>query len=198
MLVRNDSMQTQPSAKKRKINKDADVWTTIGTIVTTIQPLSFKLNNYKAVLKQIARLTKREEMEAQLEVPEGQLWNELYIWTATSGQQIYEYIMMWWTTLRQRWKDLMEESKKKHSEEELSRLEHMTQAINTELRRWKRIIRCSDEDMDAIEEKTMAWAKTFVEKWEDTQGSYNSLEKRFVSIFNAYANSKVTSAKKDK
>jgi hypothetical protein len=191
-------MATQPLPKKRKVKDDADVWTIIGTIVNTIQPLSFKLNNYKAVLKQIARLTKREELEQLHDVPEGQIWNDLYIWTATSGQQIYDYIMMWWTTLRQRWKDLMEESKKKHSEEELTRLEHMTQAINTELRRWKRIIRCTDEEMDAIEEKTMAWAKTFVEKWGTTQGTYNSLEKRFVSIFNAYANSKMTSSKKDK
>lgn len=191
-------MATLPSAKRRKIEKKAGVWSTIGTIVTTIQPLSDKLNKYKAVLKQISRLTNREELEQLHDVPDGQLWNDLYIWTATSGQQIYEYIMMWWTTLRQRWKDLNEESKQKHSEEELSRLEQMTKAITTELRRWKRIIRCDDEEMDAIEEKTMAWAKTFVDKWDNAQTSYNSLEKSFVSIFNAYVNSKVTSVKKDK
>jgi hypothetical protein len=81
------------------------------------------------------------------------------------------------------WKDQTVEQK--------SRLEQLTTAILKEIRRWKRIIRCTDDDMDKIEKKTMEWVRTFVKKWEETHSKYDSLEKVFVAVYHTFITSKI-------
>merc|ERR1712224_310032 len=100
--------------------------------------------------------------------------------------------LMWWDNFRARWKDLEAEKKKQHTEEESERIQQLRLGIITELRRWKRLIRCTDEDLDIIESKTITWVEKFTEKWGEAHTQYTILESRFVSIFNTYAGSKIT------
>ncbi len=183
-------MQTQSLPKKRKVETPENVWDTIYTVVGTIQPLATKINNYKQVLKQISRITGRVQLENVCKP--GEAWNELYVWTQWSAEQVKEFILMWWDNFRARWKDLESEKKKQHTEEETERIQQLRLGIITELRRWKRLIRCTDEDLDIIESKTIAWVEKFTEKWGEAHTQYTILESRFVSIFNTYAGSKIT------
>jgi len=184
-------MQTQSLPKKRKIETPENVWDTIHTLVGTIQPLATKINNYKQVLKQISRITGRIQLENICKP--GEAWNELYVWTHWSAEQVKEFILMWWDNLRERWSDLDAEKKKQHTDEESQRIQQLRLGIITELRRWKRLIRCTDEDLDIIESKTIRWVGKFTEKWGEVHTQYTILESRFVSIFNTYAGSKITS-----
>lgn len=183
-------MQTQSLPKKRKVETPENVWDTIYTVVGTIQPLATKINNYKQVLKQISRITGRVQLENVCKP--GEAWNELYVWTRWSAEQVKEFILMWWDNFRARWKDLEAEKKKQHTEQESERIQQLRLGIITELRRWKRLIRCTDEDLDIIESKTIAWVEKFTEKWGEAHTQYTILESRFVSIFNTYAGSKIT------
>lgn len=183
-------MQTQSLPKKRKVETPENVWDTIYTVVGTIQPLATKINNYKQVLKQISRITGRVQLENVCKP--GEAWNELYVWTRCSAEQVKEFILMWWDNFRARWKDLEAEKKKQHTEQESERIQQLRLGIITELRRWKRLIRCTDEDLDIIESKTIAWVEKFTEKWGEAHTQYTILESRFVSIFNTYAGSKIT------
>ena len=185
-------MQTQSLPKKRKIEPPQNVWDIIGTLVGTINPLAAKINNYKQVLKQIARLTGRTQLESVCKP--GETWNELYVWTKYSGEQLKEFILMWWDNFRARWRDLEAAKNKENTEEERTRIQQMREVIITELRRWKRLIRCTDEDLDIVESKTIQWVEKFTEKWGEAHTQYIFLESRFVSIFNTYADSKITSA----
>jgi len=184
-------MQTQSLPKKRKVETPENVWDTIYTVVGTIQPLATKINNYKQVLKQISRITGRIQLENVCKP--GEAWNELYVWSTWSAEQVKEFILMWWDNFRERWSDLEAEKKKQHTEEEGQRIEQLRLGIITELRRWKRLIRCTDEDLDIIETKTIKWVEKFTEKWGEAHTQYTILESRFVSIFNTYAGSKITS-----
>ena len=184
-------MQTQSLPKKRKIEPPQNVWDIIGTLVGTINPLAAKINNYKQVLKQIARLTGRTQLESVCKP--GEAWNELYVWTKYSGEQLKEFILMWWDNFRARWRDLEAAKNKENTEEERTRIQQMRVVIITELRRWKRLIRCTDEDLDIVESKTIQWVEKFTEKWGEAHTQYIFLESRFVSIFNTYAGSKITS-----
>jgi len=191
MLVLNDFMQTQALPKKRKIETPENVWNTISTVVGTIQPLATKINNYKQVLKQIARITGRIQLENVCKP--GEAWNELYVWTKYSAEQVKEFILMWWDNLRARWKDIDEDEKNNHTAKESEEVKQLRLNIITELRRWKRLIRCTDEDLDVIERKTIQWVEKFTEKWGEVNTQYTILESRFVSIFNTYSGSKITS-----
>jgi hypothetical protein len=184
-------MQPQSLPKKRKVETPENVWDTIYTVVGTIQPLATKINNYKQVLKQISRITGRIQLEKVCKP--GEAWNELYVWSTWSAEQVKEFILMWWDNFRERWSDLEAEKKKQHTEEEGQRIEQLRLGIITELRRWKRLIRCTDEDLDIIESKTIKWVEKFTEKWGEAHTQYTILESRFVSIFNTYAGSKITS-----
>lgn len=184
-------MQPQSLPKKRKVETPENVWDTIYTVVGTIQPLATKINNYKQVLKQISRITGRIQLENVCKP--GEAWNELYVWSTWSAEQVKEFILMWWDNFRERWSDLEAEKKKQHTEEEGQRIEQLRLGIITELRRWKRLIRCTDEDLDTIESKTIKWVEKFTEKWGEAHTQYTILESRFVSIFNTYAGSKITS-----
>ena len=42
-----------------------------------------------------------------------------------------------------------------------------------------------------IEEKTIKWINKFVEKWEEANSQYIHLERRFISIWNAYASNRM-------
>tara|TARA_A100001015_G_scaffold213110_1_gene239035 strand:- start:1300 stop:1878 length:579 start_codon:yes stop_codon:yes gene_type:complete len=183
-------MASQPLHKKRKVETPENVWNTIYTVVGTIQPLASKIIQYKQVLKQISRITGRVELENICKP--GQRWDELYVWTKYSADTVKDFILMWWDNLRKRWKDLDEEEIKTHTEEENEQIKQLRSAIFTELRRWKRLIRCKDEDLDVIESKTVQWVEKFTEKWSEINTQYTVLESRFVSIFNTYSGSKIT------
>jgi len=184
-------MQTQSLPKKRKVETPENVWDTISTVVGTIQPLASKINNYKQVLKQVARITGRIQLENVCKP--GEAWDELYVWTRCSAEQVKEFILMWWDNLRVRWKDLETEKKKERTDQEWERIQQLRMGIITELRRWKRLIRCTNEDLDIIESKTVQWVEKFTAKWGEVHTQYTILESRFVSIFNTYAGSKITS-----
>ena len=81
--------------------------------------------------------------------------------------------------------------KKKNDDEEEKRLTSIFKTLMTELRRWKRLIRCNDTDLDAIEKKTVKWINKFVEKWEEANNQYIHLERRFISIWNAYVSNRM-------
>mgnify|MGYP006960667440 CR=1 FL=1 len=189
-MVHVDLMASQPLHKKRKVETPENVWNTIYTVVGTIQPLASKIIQYKQVLKQISRITGRVELENICKP--GQRWDELYVWTKYSADTVKDFILMWWDNLRKRWKDLDEEEIKTHTEEENEQIKQLRSAIFTELRRWKRLIRCKDEDLDVIESKTVQWVEKFTEKWSEINTQYTVLESRFVSIFNTYSGSKIT------
>jgi len=185
-------MASQPLHKKRKVETPENVWNTISTVVGTIQPLASKIIQYKQVLKQISRITGRVELENICKP--GQRWDELYVWTKYSADTVKDFILMWWDNLRKRWKDLDEEEIKTHTEQENEQIKQLRSAIFTELRRWKRLIRCTDDDLDVIESKTVQWVEKFTEKWSEINTQYTILESRFVSIFNTYSGSKITTA----
>lgn len=191
-MVHVDLMASQPLHKKRKVETPENVWNTISTVVGTIQPLASKIIQYKQVLKQISRITGRVELENICKP--GQRWDELYVWTKYSADTVKDFILMWWDNLRKRWKDLDEEEIKTHTEQENEQIKQLRSAIFTELRRWKRLIRCTDDDLDVIESKTVQWVEKFTEKWSEINTQYTILESRFVSIFNTYSGSKITTA----
>ena len=191
-MVHVDLMASQPLHKKRKVETPENVWNTISTVVGTIQPLASKIIQYKQVLKQISRITGRVELENICKP--GQRWDELYVWTKYSADTVKDFILMWWDNLRKRWKALDEEEIKTHTEQENEQIKQLRSAIFTELRRWKRLIRCTDDDLDVIESKTVQWVEKFTEKWSEINTQYTILESRFVSIFNTYSGSKITTA----
>ena len=86
-----------------------------------------------------------------------------------SSEEIKSYIMIWWSNFVV---DDTKESKKT-------------------LRRWKRIIRCNDEDIKKIHAKTVDWIDKYVSKWKETQIQYNQLIITFTSIWNTYASNKM-------
>jgi len=185
-------METQPLPKKRKANtNELNFWNTISTVVSTISPLSAKIQNYREVLKQISILTKHGELDELCN--EGDKWNISYNWKIYSKEEIVDYVTMWWDNFRLRFGDWQKADKQKkgNNDEEAKRLLDILKTLMTELRRWKRLIRCNDTDMDAIEEKTVQWINKFVVKWEEANKQYIELERRFIGICNAYASNRM-------
>lgn len=86
-----------------------------------------------------------------------------------SPEEIKSYIMIWWSNF------VVDETK---------------QSKKT-LRRWKRIIRCNDVEVEKIHAKTTDWVDKYVYKWKDTQIQYNQSIITFTSIWNAYASNKM-------
>lgn len=184
-------METQPLPKKRKINYKLNVWDTISTVVSTISPVNVKIQNYSEVLEQISKVTRRGELDDLCN--DGDKWNTSYHWKIYSKEEIVDYVTMWWDNFRIRFNDWQKanKEKKKNDDEEEKRLTSIFKTLMTELRRWKRLIRCNDTDLDAIEEKTVKWINKFVEKWEEANNQYIHLERRFISIWNAYVSNRM-------
>ena len=82
----------------------------------------------------------------------------------TSPENIKNYIIIWWN----------------HFHKSMS---------NKTLRRWKRIIRCND---DNVHEKTGIWIDEYMKRWKETQIQYDQLIVSFTSIWNTYANNKMS------
>jgi hypothetical protein len=180
-------------ATKRKTPSDSvevHAWDKIYDTVGNIIPIVGTINQYKKTLQQIATLSRRTELETVCR--EGEKWDLDYVWNVTSADTIVEFVKVYWENLRKRYEDIKQMATwQDQTVEQKSRLEQMTAVILKELRRWKRIIRCDDEDMDKIEKKTLEWVRAFVKKWEETNQKYDSLEKVFVAVYHTFATSKI-------
>ena len=188
------SMQPQPLKKKRKVNYEVNVWDTISTVVTTISPINIKIQNYRKVLEQISIVTLHSDLDEKCN--EGDKWNASYNWKIYSKEEIVDYVLMWWDNFRARYEDWKKaDSKVDKDKNEESRLITIFRGLMTELRRWKRLIRCKESDLDAIETKTIEWINKFVDKWEEANKQYIELERRFISIWNAYASNRMAIVK---
>ena len=180
------------STKRKNPNDAVEVhaWDKIYDTVGNIIPVVGTLNQFKKTLQQISKHTKRNELETVCK--EGEKWDMEYVWNVSSAQQIVEFVKIYWENLRKRYEDIKDMATwQDQTVEQKSRLEQLTTAILKELRRWKRIIRCTDDDMDKIEKKTMEWVRTFVKKWEETHSKYDSLEKVFVAVYHTFITSKI-------
>ena len=73
----------------------------------------------------------------------------------------------------------------------------LIQIYNTELRRWKRLIRydLKEDKIDLIETKTSEWILKFVKAWSVVEQKYEHLDKKFFSMYRAF---KITSVDKNK
>lgn len=172
-------------------------WAKLSKTCNNLYELSVLIDNYKKVLMQISRITNRVELETNCKPEEK--WNLDYVWNATSPEYIVDFVTIYWNSLQQRYKDLKDMATwKKKTVEQTSKLEELTKIFMTELRRWKRLIRCKDDDMDIIEKKTLEWVKKFVKKWKESEDKYNTLERCFVTLYHTFKTNSLTSVDKNK
>lgn len=86
-----------------------------------------------------------------------------------STEEIKSYIMIWWSNF----------------------VVDDTKISKQTLRRWKRIIRCKEQDIEKIHTKTIEWVDKYLNKWKETQIQYNQAILTFTSIWNAYVSNKM-------
>lgn len=186
-------------AKRKRIEQHTvqyHAWEKLSNTSKELHECSKIIDNYKKVLIQISQITKRNELETNCKPEEK--WSLEYSWTVSSAKDITNFVNIYLDSMKQRQRDLQEmHAMPGKSSEQVLNLNKLIQIYNTELRRWKRLIRydLKEDKIDLIEKKTSEWILKFVKAWSVVEQKYEHLDKKFFSMYHAF---KITSVDKNK
>ena len=184
-------------SKRKRIEAYAveyHAWEKLSNISKELYECAKIIDNYKKVLIQISQITKRNELENNCKPEEK--WSLEYSWTVSSANDIINFVDIYLDSMKQRQQDLQEmHDMPGKSSDQVLNLNKLIQIYNTELRRWKRLIRydLKEDKIDLIMKKTSEWVLKFVKAWGVVEQKYEHLDKKFFSMYHAF---KITSVDK--
>ena len=198
--------------KKRRVVKQrqqrehpiVELWSTLASLSKLMAQSSKQLQQYKALLKQVAEITQHDTITASETLPDsvGQqsTWSTGFTFTETSPSEINRYVDYWLRTVELdmadalknrdsamkslRETDVMDDDMLKNKAAVLTEAENILGTLNTVRHRWSRVVRFDTKSKKSLSAHTLKWLDRWLNQWNDT---LNTFKKRLLHVKETYA-----------
>lgn len=197
--------------KKRRLVKQrqqrehpiVELWSTLASLSKLMAQSSKQLQQYKALLKQVAEITQHDTITASETLPDsvGQqsTWSTGFTFTETSPSEINRYVDYWLRTVELdmadalknrddamkslRETDVMDDDMLKNKAAVLTEAENILGTLNTVRHRWSRVVRFDTKSKKSLSAHTLKWLDRWLNQWNDT---LNTFKKRLQHVKETY------------
>lgn len=198
--------------KKRRLVKQrqkreppiVEYWNTLASLSKLMAQSSKQLQQYKALLKQVAEITQHDTIVVSETLPDsvGQqsTWSTGFTFTETTPSEINRYVDYWLRTVELdmadalknrddamkslRETDVMDDDMLKNKAAVLTEAENILGTLNTVRHRWSRVVRFDSKSKKSLSAHTLKWLDRWLNQWNDT---LNTFKKRLDHVKETYA-----------
>lgn len=189
--------------KKRRVDKKrqqrehpvVELWNTLASLSKVMAQSSKQLQQYAALLKQVAEITQHDTIIVSETLPDsvGQqnTWTVGFTFTETSPSEIHRFVDYWLRTIEMdmqdavknrdaaiqalRETDMLDDLALKDNAAALTETENVLQTLNATRHRWSRVVRFDAKtSKKTLSAHTLKWLERWLNQWTDTLRTFQT------------------------